>query len=273
MKPRLALALLASLLAAPLLAGTDVIAPGTDLWHTPGDGTTYIDFSGTPLPADFFCLGSGAFAGRVVLRGAPLAVRGARLGNTDTILERLDAARFDESGVATTRVRLVALSLESTGTIETVCGAYSVKASLVGKQPATEMKIYRANDGGGHFVSALALNSRIVFEPVAGNKQPMREITRFVQSIPTRHPWATQTGPKGIVAPSTFETDSDGNGTLDRRVPASSVGFAAGWSSYIDAKTGERNVEVTRGTTDSFVLDSTIDGHGHAVTPPVDDEG
>jgi hypothetical protein len=55
----------------------------------------------------------------VTLRGVPWAASPAHsLGNTDTVVERLDDAVFDADGMATTRIRLVALSLES---IEPIC--------------------------------------------------------------------------------------------------------------------------------------------------------
>lgn len=274
MKLRLAL-LSALLLVAPAFAGTDAIAPGTDLWHTPGDGSTYVDFGRNPLPADFFCLGSEPFAGRVVLQGAPLAVKGARLGNADTLVERLDTARFDEYGFANTRVRMTALSLVSVDTIETACGSYTVKASLVGEQPATTMRIYRTGEGGGYFLSGLSLISRVVFEPTNGNANRPRELTWNIQSIETRHPWATQTGPRGITAATAFEADTNGDGRPDRRVLGSSTGFAPGWVSYIDAKTGELRTEVTVDAAISFTPDDTIcfDCDTHAVTPPTDDGG
>src|SRR5262245_45528254 len=97
-----ALALLL-LIALPVAAADRVVQSGLDLWLTPGDGKTFIDFSRAPLPAGFFCFKSEAFAERIVFRGVPIVTgEPGALGRTDTIVERLDDAVFNRRGVATT---------------------------------------------------------------------------------------------------------------------------------------------------------------------------
>ena len=61
------------LLSLPALAFDRVITNGSDLWRTPGDGTTFADFSKQPLPAGFFCNKSQAFTGRIILQAPPFA--------------------------------------------------------------------------------------------------------------------------------------------------------------------------------------------------------
>ena len=63
---------LGMLLAIPSLA-QPTINRGVDLFVTPADGTTAVDFSTNPIPADFFCPGSAPFTGTVGLQGVPLA--------------------------------------------------------------------------------------------------------------------------------------------------------------------------------------------------------
>ena len=79
--------LIASLAIGP--ANADPVLPGIDIWVTPANGTTSVDFSSTPIPADFFGPGSDPFDGTVQLQGEPLfTVPAGALGGADTVLER-----------------------------------------------------------------------------------------------------------------------------------------------------------------------------------------
>ncbi|HVR99911.1 MAG TPA: hypothetical protein VMW27_25020, partial [Thermoanaerobaculia bacterium] len=105
MKRSTILVVLAVLLAAlPAAAANDVIGRGIDPWATVPEGT-FADLSDNPIPAGFFCARSQPFNGRIWLRGVPLASENKALGNTDTIVERLDNAAFNKRGVARTRVQ------------------------------------------------------------------------------------------------------------------------------------------------------------------------
>jgi hypothetical protein len=119
---------LASLAALPAAAATvRSIENGIDVWRTAGDGTTFVKFDQSPIPKGFFCFKSEAFRGRIVLQGRPLATGiPGELGGADTIVQRLDNAAFDASGVATTRIQLRALQLESVAPIKTTCGDFNV---------------------------------------------------------------------------------------------------------------------------------------------------
>ena len=99
-------------------AWADAIAPGFDLYVTDPD-TTFVDFGPSPIPADFFCPGSNPFVGIVPLQGVPLTPFIPGLGDTDTIVERLDGIDpFDvPTGVDTIDIELVALSLVMLGGI------------------------------------------------------------------------------------------------------------------------------------------------------------
>ena len=114
----LCLLALAVLLTAPATAAVLSIAPGIDIWSTPADGSTHLDFARMPIPAGLFCPRSAPFTDRVALQGKPLATgMPGSLGRTDTIVERLDSAVFDGQGVASTRLQMRALQLESTAPI------------------------------------------------------------------------------------------------------------------------------------------------------------
>ena len=217
----------ALLVLAAVPAVADSVAPGDDLWTTSTKAFTYTSFTDDPVPADFFCMGSKPFTGRLNLRGERLAAEpAANLGNVDTIVRRLDEARFNEEGKAKTRIQLLALNLVSAEPVETSCGRYDVAVSLDGAQPTTEMTIVRTTDDGGYYVAPLALNIKIAFTPVAGNKHPRRELARQIKlgseniavwsaSAPAFH--------KGAV-----RVDTNGDGKPDTLVPAAAKGFVAG---------------------------------------------
>jgi hypothetical protein len=106
-----------ALVASSALA--DPVSPGIDLWWTPNNGTTSVDFSATPIPADFFDPGSDPFIGTIALKGKPLTtVPPGVLGLTDTIVQRLEPALLTTCpGETTIPIEIVALSLVSSSPI------------------------------------------------------------------------------------------------------------------------------------------------------------
>ncbi|MFN7963361.1 MAG: hypothetical protein U0002_19020 [Thermoanaerobaculia bacterium] len=213
---------LALVAAVPALAADRAIQNGIDLWHTPPDGSTYVDFAKTPVPAGFFCAGSAPFTGRVVLEGVPL-VTGAntQLGNTDTIVQRLDDAVFNKRDVAFTRVQMRALSLKSVNPIDTACGQYNLTVGIDGQQPITRMKIVRESELGGHYWTALSINAKVTFTPVAGSAKESLQFALAVRFPSVPQPWqSTPTfQPKG----SGFVlVDTDGDRAADTYLPGPS---------------------------------------------------
>jgi len=211
---------------SPLFAG-ETIHNGVDLWMTVA-GFAQTSFAADPIPAGFFCEGSQPFTGTVKFKGAPLTVEPAgSLGAIDTIVRRLDNAKFDAKGEAVTRIQLMALSLVSTKPIETSCGQYDVAVSLTGKQPITTMRIFQTDAFGGTYSAPLELNVKAVFTPANGDKSGRREVTRRIDLGPGTHSvWAYVNLPRyqqGV------RVDTNGDGQPDLVLPASS-NFLAGVS-------------------------------------------
>jgi hypothetical protein len=217
-------------IAVPAIAATPVVHSGIDLWATPGDGRTFIDFKLNPIPGGFFCAGSEPFEGRVVFQGAPIKTGVTReLGNADTIVERLDEAAFDKRGVATTRIQVRALSLVGTAPIQTSCGAFTVSASLSGAQPVTQMRIVRQTATGGFYVAPLALNVKMVFTRVddpSSRPIELKQDVRFNNNPPAA--WQMER-PEGqtVVHEAYVKVDTDGDGRPDTFLPGTS-NFTAG---------------------------------------------
>jgi hypothetical protein len=216
---------LSLLLGFSPLSADPVIRRGIDVFSTAGDGKTFFDFSYNPIPADFFCRGSKAFTGRVAFKGLPLATAPAGgLWSTDTVVERLDDAVFNDKSVAVTRVQFRALSLVSIAPIKTSCGAFHVYVSLDGKQRVTTMSIFRTQDDGGTFVGPLAVDVRMTFIPV---KPPRIKGTRNLEikdsvTFPgNTMPWRLTAGAVAQKVAS-VTVDTDGDLVPDALLPGSS---------------------------------------------------
>ncbi len=238
----LPIALLA-LLAAP--AGAGVIKAGSDLWRTPGDGSTHVDFGADPLPAGFFCAGSQPFAGNVVFQGAPLVTSPAGvLGETDTIVARLDDAALDARGVGLTRVRVIALSFAAREPVVTSCGIFDVTATLAGPQPETQMRITRVDKHGGTFSAPISVVVRTVFTPRRGGT-PIELLRRldFVAHPEAR--WSYPGAGHSLVRNGSVLVDTDGDRRPDTYAPGTS-NFVAGVGLDVHPATGETSPAVAQ---------------------------
>lgn len=230
MRVRLGMVLLVSCFATSAFAADRVIQNGIDVWMTPGNGSTFVDFAKNPIPAGFFCSSSAPFTGRVAFRGVPIVTgTPGALGKADTIIQRLDDAEFDRRGVAVTRIQVRALSLKSVEPIDTACGKFDLSVRLDGVQPTTQMRITRENANGGRFDAPLALNTRVSFTPVGRASGEALEIALPVRFPATPNvPWRSKVAaptPAGFVL-----VDTDGDRSPDTYLPGTS-NFIAGQSS------------------------------------------
>ncbi len=137
---------------------------GYDVWRTLGSGATAYSFEDDPLPKDFFCPGSELYKGRLEFEGQPIKTEPVGvLGNTDTVIERLDDAVFDKEGNARTRIRIKALHLEGTAKLSNACGDWRVEVGLDKTQPVSEMTLKREYSYGGTIHADLWINARLTF--------------------------------------------------------------------------------------------------------------
>jgi hypothetical protein len=232
MKKMLFLGLALLLAALPGLAD-NTITHGSDFFQTAGDGTTYAQVS---LPAGYFCTGSAAYSGTIVLAGVPVATSPANvLGNTDTIIERLSDTTFNSSNVATVNAVVRVANFKSTSPI-TVTGCsgsslWDVTSSAAPTQSAFAMTIYRSSSTatGGTFDSTVTINPRLTFTQQGSSVTRTLDQSTITFST-SGASWTHQPGSGGLTyTAGSVQVDTDGNGVPDTNVPASS-NFAAGWT-------------------------------------------
>jgi hypothetical protein len=224
-----AFTLLAALpaVAAPL----HTVQNGIDVWKTAGDGTSFVRFDHNPLPKGFFCAHSEAFTGRVVLQGRPLATgTPGELDGADTIVQRLDDATFDGSGVATTRVQIRALQLESVSPIKTSCGDFNVRVTLNGTQPTSQMKIIRETESSGRFEAPVAVSYKVTFLPTRVGGKKLELVRSFILAADPKATWGTVPETKAVSRQATLLVDTDGDQIPDTYLPRSSGNFQVGWT-------------------------------------------
>jgi hypothetical protein len=169
-----------AVLATPsLFASTDVL-PGFDLFQT-DPSTTNQDFSGNPIPIDFFGPGSDPFDGRVDCAGVPLpgfsGCPNDDLSTVDTIVERLDLAQLPSPYPSSDQItiEIVALQLRSVAPITVTYNGglnpelwdVDIGLSLQMPQPTGTMDIVHADVAGGTFSSLLPVVPNFVFTRVS----------------------------------------------------------------------------------------------------------
>ena len=227
---------LLALLAIPAFA-EDMIHGGADLWPT-AQGSSFTSFAEDPIPAGFFCPGSRLFDGEIAMNGKPLVTDPPGvLGKVDTIVHRLDDVTFDDDGVATTRLRLMALSMVGTEPIDVGCETpFEVTASLDGEQPMTEMRIVREGEWGGTYAAPLSLNVKMVFTPVGGGES--RQVNREIHLGPAPGSYWTTTDRVGTDAwGDPVRVDTTGDCVADSALPGPS-NFVAGMMSPTSTASG-----------------------------------
>jgi hypothetical protein len=234
--PRLALAVavLATLVPAAALAG--LIAPGVDLFKTPGNGSTYQSFDSNPIPADFFGPGSDPFTGTVYFTGQPLAPTSA-LGPTDTVVERTGGTTTVCGGPQVdVPIEIVALSLVSVQPITVTYGGGSpelwdvrVGVSSLGPQVPGTMTLTQTDPIGGTFSATLPVQPRLVFTRIGPPGQQVLDGLPPIQ-FESQGYWTHQSPPElGICqSPGGVLVDHDANPETPERPIGASSQFVAG---------------------------------------------
>lgn len=240
----LALALLlSSLLAAGPVAGQAVtqLDAGIDLWETDVGAVTTV-------PGGFFCNGSPAW--EVPLTSKKLLTdRPTETGNTDTIIERLEDAVFDDSfnpAQATTSIRVRALSMQSSSSLTVTCDNNNElwRVSSVCFRPEesdndafkTDLTIRRTHDQGGTFSGSLKVPARLTFTRDGdGAVLTLDQDVDFVIPSGTEPDpdWATAPGAGGLQVTDFVTVDANCDGILDGSDPLlpPTTNFHPGWDS------------------------------------------
>ena len=138
------------------------VAAGNDEFETAGDGETFHDFGGSPIPADFFGAGSQAFSGLVVLQGVPLGPG----SNVDTVIQRVSAV---QGPGGSTQINMTGLSLRGTSPIKVTYNGGAIEYWDV----AVGLSAYKASTGSmtinsSTFDSTLKVWPKFTFTRVGG---------------------------------------------------------------------------------------------------------
>jgi hypothetical protein len=230
------------------------IAPGLDYWETPPAGAAQ-DFSGAPVPADFFDPGSDPFSGAVCLNGNPLTP--ALTGMADTVIRRLDTINLPDPTpvMDTVPIELVQLSLVSCSPITvTYFGGFSpelwdMSISLSPTPaPQGQMTVTKAHPNGGVFTSQFFVQPLFTFTRVADSAVRVLDTggalppTLFQAAGPS--PWVHNCDPPYLPSGTNFCPGMDAS---NNRVP------------------GQYNAPTAQQTLQTACFDPDLDGVGSCV--------
>ena len=273
---------LVSTVGAPPLRSQDVLA-GIDLWTTPGGGTSYQDFSATPIPAGFFDPGSDPFNGTIVFVGNPLPnLGGPMIFPADTVVRRrADAVLPGPGSQDTVPIEIVALNLVSVQPITvTYTGGmnpelWDVRACLsaVNSQPQGMMTIHQNHPNGGTFDSQLPVLPRLVFVRQSDMAMRTADPVPPILLAGTNARWVYNPNPALQVVRVMPGAITDGNcdGAPDPPLPPT-TNFAAGvWSRGDECPFTPTAPQVKRLTQEQAMLAA----HGVIIAqpPPPDTDG
>jgi len=214
---------LLALVAAPVCAQT--VLKGSDVWHTPADGSTSAVLN---LPFGFFDPGCG-FQGTVVLQGGHVATSPATaFGNADTVIERLQDTVFDVNGVGSVPIAVRALHLKATQNLSTSCGQWAAEVSLNNPQAVTRMTIKRTGSSGGTFTAPISVATTWTFTRTDGTVRTLDTNNTLDSSTPTE--WRYSSCPGAVKTGGVVQVDTDNDGVPDTAVNGVS-NFFAGYTS------------------------------------------
>jgi len=194
--------LLAALSAFPALAQKNFIPYGKDIWVTPPNGQTVFTFAPGDLEALCGAAPSSTWNHQVAFQGVP-----SQGQDWDTMINRLDNAVFNSTGIATTRVQVGTLAFQSTTTTVTPCGTLYFRVGLAGEQAVTNMTIQRTSAGGGVFSADINVSVEIqAFEIHHGDYIGSLFYSFVLPNPPGGTPWSY--GPNGEFRPGMTTTNN-----------------------------------------------------------------
>lgn len=141
------------------------VPAGNDEFETAGDGQTFHDFAGSPIPAGFFGTGSNAYGGQVALQGVPLGPG----SNVDTVIQRSQTVNGPGGS---TPIQMTGLSLRSMSPITVTYGNGNSETWDV----AVGLSVYQASAGtmtinSSTFDSTLKVWPRFTFTRLSDGAQ------------------------------------------------------------------------------------------------------
>ncbi len=213
MRACLLLALAISVAAfLPSAAGASPVHAGQDFFQTVSD--SFQDFSAVPIPANFFDPGSDPFTGTVFLQGAPTDP--TNLGTTDTIVQRLDTARFPHPFPSsdTIPIEIVALSLTSVNPITVTYNSgqnpelWDVRVTLSPRGPQQQgtMTLTHVDNAGGTFNSVLPVMPLLTFTRLSDGATRLLDFFDLGLIVPLQSrgsPWSHD-APKNVITSKRF---------------------------------------------------------------------
>lgn len=221
-KVLIGLALVLALAALP--ASAQNLRAGLDLF-TSQQGSA-VDFSNNPLPSGFFPGCGSGFNGSISLTGAPIAAS-KNLGQTDTIVSRLDPTVFNGSGQGSTRLQITALCLKNNAWADP-CGhtwKVSVRLDPSATQPIGGMAIQRTGAQGGTFGSSFSVLGEVSFTDGSTSLGPVAD---SITLTTTSACWSYTPGTPSVSVAGPVTVDTDCDGTPETVLPGTS-NFHAGW--------------------------------------------
>ena len=182
--------------------------PGTDGWATACDGSTSYDFALTPIPADFFGLGSAPFVDVLALGGVT--------GGLDTRIQRLDSMCFDGPlpVTQTSAIEIVQLDLVSCEKIIVDFGDrtedWKVFVRLTGTQIHGTLTAIKTHAAGGTYTADIPVNAEFLFvRNIDGETAGPLPAGNITLSTTVPAPWDQTNCPTGF-CPG-FTTDPNGD--------------------------------------------------------------
>jgi hypothetical protein len=214
------------------------IDPGSDCLRTP-PGTTYKDYSATPIPNNFFGSNSMPFTGRIDYLGGSTNGSGLPAG-TDTIVKR--TGTVDLSGGCGSNgsvpIEIVSLSLVSASPITVNfqgggSSTYNVGVALSSNaaQSTGSMLVNLTTPNGGTFDSTLPVRPRMVFTRVGGTlgvTSAVLDPAPVVTLTGTGTHWSYTDEGFGISGSTGGFVDHDGNGATPQLPFPGTSGFYVG---------------------------------------------